>query len=176
MNFHMSCRSSMPEGDLYPLEAIAQVLNITPRHVQRLAKAGILPPASQGRYQLTGCIQGYTHYLQEKIEHRAPDALTMEKQKLLHERCRRLKRQNDELEASLIPADEAMTAMLEMAATFDACAEALYAPKLLDELAGMDEPAVVRARLKEAVRACRQDVADRLEKRCEQGSGERYPH
>ncbi len=38
----------MPEAGLFPLEAIAQVLNITPRHVQRLAKAGIIPPAKAG--------------------------------------------------------------------------------------------------------------------------------
>ncbi len=92
----------------------------------------------------------------------------MQKEKLLQERYRRLKRQNDELEASLVPADEAMTVIREVAATFLACARTLYSPKLLDELAGMHEPAVVRARLKEAVRACRQDVYDRL-----QGTGEK---
>jgi hypothetical protein len=166
----------MPEADLFPLEAIAQVLNITPRHLQRLAKAGIIPPANQGRYPLDGCIQGYVRYLKQQLERRAPNALIVQKEKLLQERCRRLKRQNDELEASLVPTDEAMTAMQEVAATFHECAKALYAPKLLDELSGMDEPAVVRARLKDAVRACRQDIADRLDKACEQGSGEKYPH
>ena len=166
----------MPEGDLYPLEAIAQALNLTPRHVQRLAKAGIIPPVSQGQYPLDDCIQGYVRYLQEKIAHRAPNALSAQKQKLLKERHRRLKRQNDELEASLIPTDEAVTAMLEMAATFDVCAEALYAPNLTYELAGVHDPALVRARLKEAVRACRQDISDRLTRQYEAGTGKKMPH
>jgi hypothetical protein len=152
----------MLAADLYPLEAVAQVLNITPRHVQRLAKTGIIPPASQGRYPLDGCIQGYVRYLMQQLERRAPNALSVENQKLLQERHRRLKRQNDELEASLVLTNEAMSAMREMVVTFNACAKALYAPKLLDELSGIDEPARLRVRLKEAVRACRQDAADRL--------------
>jgi hypothetical protein len=40
----------------------------------------------------------------------------------------------------------------------------------------MNEPTLVRARLKEAVRACRQEFADRLMKLCEQGTGEKYPY
>jgi hypothetical protein len=89
------------------------------------------------------------------------------KEKLLQERDRRLKRQNDELKQLLIPTDKAKTMMPEIVATFDCCAKALYAHKLLDELAGMNEPAVVRHNLKKAIPACKQNPSELLIKLCE---------
>jgi hypothetical protein len=88
-------------------------------------------------------------------------------EKLLQERDRRLKRQTDELKQSLIPADKAEIMMPEIVATFDCCAKALYAHKLLDELAGMNEPAVVRHNLKKAVQACKENTSELLIKLCE---------
>jgi hypothetical protein len=107
-------------------------------------------------------------YLKQQLERRAPNALIVQKEKLLQERYRRLKRQNAELEASLFPAEEAQIVIEMLLEAIDKSTKALHSRKLSDELADMNEPVVVRARLKEPVRACRQDVYDRL-----QGTGEK---
>jgi phage terminase Nu1 subunit (DNA packaging protein) len=51
---------------VYPATIIAKLFNLTERHVQRLAKDGIIPKAARGKYELVGCVQGYVRYLQER--------------------------------------------------------------------------------------------------------------
>jgi hypothetical protein len=51
----MSCRHFMPEADFYPLEVIAQVLNITPRRVQHLAKDGDIHGDRNGIDSFASC-------------------------------------------------------------------------------------------------------------------------
>jgi phage terminase Nu1 subunit (DNA packaging protein) len=51
---------------VYPATVIAKLFNLTERHVQRLAKDGIIPKAARGKYELVGCVQGYVRYLQER--------------------------------------------------------------------------------------------------------------
>jgi len=103
-------------------------------------------------------------YLQAQIESRAPSGLDQHRARLLDARCHKLKRENDEREAGLIPADEARIALEMVIAAFEVSSKALLRRRLIDELVAIDNPALIRHRLKEAVRAIRQDAADRLEK------------
>lgn len=157
------------ETGLYPVEMMARVVNVSPRRVQQLAKTGIIPPAQQGRYALAESVNGYVRYLQAQAQaqRRAPDELGQQRESLLRERHRRLKLENDQREAASIPLEEAQVVCEMAIEAFDDSMKALYSRTLLNELAAMDEPAVVRHRLKEAVRACRQDAADRLGKLAE---------
>ncbi len=69
----------------------------------------------------------------------------MQKEKLLQERYRRLKRQNAELGASLFPAEEAQIVIEMLLEAIDKSTKVLHSRKLSDELADMNEPVVVRA-------------------------------
>jgi hypothetical protein len=69
----------------------------------------------------------------------------VQKEKLLQERYRRLKRQNAALEASLFPAEEAQIVIEMLLEAIDKSTKALHSRKLSDELADMNEPVVVRA-------------------------------
>jgi phage terminase Nu1 subunit (DNA packaging protein) len=138
-----------------PVKTMAEALNVSPRRVQQLAQGGVIPRATRGRYDFRACINAYCKYLHAQIQERAPDELTRSRMRLLEERTRKLRIEKEAKMARLIRADEARAVMLTFAATIDTCAKALYSRKLAHELAGIHEPA--------AVRACRQDVSDRLE-------------
>lgn len=59
----------MSDANFYAVGVIAQLLNLTDRRVQQLAKEGIIPkPNNRGEYDLPGCVQGYVAYLQERAE------------------------------------------------------------------------------------------------------------
>ena len=69
----------------------------------------------------------------------------MQKEKLLQERYRRLKRQNAEFEALLFPAEEAQIVIEMLLEAIDKITKGLHSRKLSDEFADMNEPVVVRA-------------------------------
>jgi phage terminase Nu1 subunit (DNA packaging protein) len=50
------------------VEQIAKLFGLTDRRVQQLAKAGIIPKPSRGRYHFLGSIRGYIKYQQELAE------------------------------------------------------------------------------------------------------------
>ena len=47
---------------------IAKLLLISERHVQRLAKEGVIPRAEGGGYPLVGAVQGYIKHLRAQLE------------------------------------------------------------------------------------------------------------
>ena len=49
---------------LYPKETIANLLNITERRVEQLAKKKIIPKAGRGVFDLGPTVQAYVRYLQ----------------------------------------------------------------------------------------------------------------
>jgi phage terminase Nu1 subunit (DNA packaging protein) len=53
-----------------PLAIIARLLNITERRVAQLAKEGVIPRASRGKYPVLGAVRGYVTFLQRT--HEAP--------------------------------------------------------------------------------------------------------
>ncbi len=52
-------------NNLYPAAVIAHLFNITERHVNRLAKDGVIQKAARGKYELVTCVKSYVRYLQE---------------------------------------------------------------------------------------------------------------
>ena len=54
----------MPQ--LFNRQQIAKVLMITPRRVNQLAKQGVIPKESEGKYELLTAVQGYISYLKER--------------------------------------------------------------------------------------------------------------
>lgn len=56
----------MVDGPLVPVGTLARLFNLTDRRVQQLARDGIIPKATRGKYPLAQSIQGYVRYLQER--------------------------------------------------------------------------------------------------------------
>lgn len=93
---------------VYKVAVIARFLNLTERRIQQLARDGIIPKPEKGKYDLVGCVQGYTGYLQARAFGK----------EVIHadahqERARLLKAQADKTElevktlrSELIPSDE----------------------------------------------------------------------
>lgn len=151
------------EQGFYPVAQIAAALNLKPRRIQQLAAAGIIPRAERGRYNLAESIAGYVRYLQDQIERSAPSDLDQHRMGLLAERHRGLDYANDVKEASLIPLAEARIVLEMVIDAFAAANKALLRRKLLGELAGMKEPALIRDRLKDEIHAIRTAAAQRME-------------
>lgn len=64
---------SIADGGLASVEVIGRLLSgggepLTARRIQQLAKDGIIPKASRGRYPVVGCVQGYIGYLKKRAE------------------------------------------------------------------------------------------------------------
>lgn len=49
------------------IQKLAELMHLTPRHVQRLAKEG-MPKAARGNYNEVACLSWYAEYLQEKLK------------------------------------------------------------------------------------------------------------
>ena len=46
-----------------PISVISSLLDISERRVQQLSKAGVIPKAARGRYELIGSVRGYIRHL-----------------------------------------------------------------------------------------------------------------
>lgn len=55
------------KGSVYTKRAIAQILELSERRIEQLAKEGILEEYSQGHYKLLPTIQSYVNYLRSQI-------------------------------------------------------------------------------------------------------------
>jgi phage terminase Nu1 subunit (DNA packaging protein) len=53
--------------DKLSLSAISQLLKLTERRIQQLAKDEIIPKAQRGEYEMIPCVHGYIDYLKAKI-------------------------------------------------------------------------------------------------------------
>ena len=49
------------------LSAISQLLKLSERRIQQLAKDEVIPKAQRGEYDMIPCVHGYIDYLKAKI-------------------------------------------------------------------------------------------------------------
>jgi phage terminase Nu1 subunit (DNA packaging protein) len=70
----------MPQS--YPVSAIAQLLKVSDRRVQQLAKDGIIPRPVNGEYDAIPCVQGYVDYLRKIASGSGSLSLTDERTRL----------------------------------------------------------------------------------------------
>ncbi len=52
--------------NVYPVSTIAKLFDLTERRVQQLAKEGVIPKSSKGKYELVPSVKGYINYLKAK--------------------------------------------------------------------------------------------------------------
>ncbi len=77
-------------GNYATATAIAKLLEITPRHLQRLVTDGVVPRYSRGKYELVPVVQAYVRYLRDQTTggEVGPGDPTREIQSLKAERLR----------------------------------------------------------------------------------------
>lgn len=139
----------------FPAPVIARLLNITERRLQQLAKEGIVPKASRGRYPLAGCVRGYVTYLQDLAEQSRKVERDGVRSTLLQEQTKKLQIENAEAEGRLVSVEEVHTVLTEVATIY-----ASQLDGLAGRLAGGDS--VLREKIFDGSRSIRSETADRL--------------
>lgn len=135
----------------YAVATIAQLLNITPRRVQQLAREGVIPRAENGRYALVGSVQGYVKYLQERAVSGDTDEGTQrERRRLVKMQADKLEFEIGRLTSELVPTGEVGRAWARLTVAFRARMLALPS-RLAAELAAEADPNVVKARLEDEI-------------------------
>jgi hypothetical protein len=144
----------------YPAEAIATLLNLTPRWVRQLAKEGVIPKPERGKYDLTGAVQGYVKYLQARADGRGVEGQDVHaaRARLVQARARRAEIECDALARSLLPFDEVVTAWQQLVAAFRARCLALPS-KMAPRLVMMSETREIQNALTAAVREALEELS-----------------
>ena len=85
------------QGKIYTRKIIAQVLDISERHVRRLTDDGVLEEFSHGNYKLLPAVQGYINHLRAQVsDDDSTSNYNVEKARLT-----RLKREDAELDLQI---------------------------------------------------------------------------
>jgi hypothetical protein len=92
----------MTAAATYPVETIAKLLLLTPRRVQQLTKAGYLPKAERGRYELVPVVQAYVRYLRDRAVNgdAGDDDIGAHKARLIKARARAAEIEADSLDGT----------------------------------------------------------------------------
>lgn len=85
------------------VDVMARLLSLTPRRLQQLAKDGVIPKASRGRYELVPVVQGYVKYLQDIAAGKGDNAHQQAQTALAQERAKKVARENAIAAGELIP-------------------------------------------------------------------------
>lgn len=102
----------MAATNLQPVAAVARLLDLTERAVHQLAKAGLIPRASRGLYDLLACNHAYIRRLREQAAGRAAGAggggfdLIAERARLAKELADTQSMKNAAQRGELIPASD----------------------------------------------------------------------
>ena len=140
-------------------KALLHLLGVSPSHFHALTKVGVFQPVERGIYSLPNCIQRWVQY--HRDGQNAGDI--MEEKKLLIIAQRKQIEQRTRVESrELVPLGDAQqtfnAAMVLIGAQLDG-----LAGRLAGELAGVADPAEVRAVLFHEVRRIRDAAATKLE-------------
>lgn len=134
------------------------ILGISHQTVARLQKSGVLVSIGAGKFRLAEAVQAYIAYVDGG--HATTDTADRKRQ-VLDEQHRKLKIANDARERTLIPLAEAEQVADEAVITFRSNLEGV-AGRLSSELAGINNPAVIKERIADEHRRILQSCSDRL--------------
>ena len=140
------------------VDRIGELTGLTPRRVQQLAKEGVIPKASRGKYPLDESIQAYIRFLQEKVSHRDTSDI---KREIALEELRARKDRNDENDGLRVPLEEVDALISAVAVQFGTMVGALGA-RLESDLAGVEDREEIRGIIDRAAKDVRTETADRL--------------
>ena len=101
-------------SQMYPVQAIAQLLKLTERRVQQLVKDGILPRPVQGNYDAIACVHGYIDYLRKLVAGSGELTLTDERTRLTKYQADLAERELKKSDGELIDTRRAMKIWAEV--------------------------------------------------------------
>ncbi len=101
-----------------PITVIASLLDISERRVQQLSRAGVIPKAARGRYELIGSVRGYIRHLRDlniKGESGTVDYGT-ERARLVKAKADLAEMEASQMRGDLLPAPDVTAAWTEIVA------------------------------------------------------------
>jgi len=101
-----------------PITVIASLLDISERRVQQLSRAGVIPKAARGRYELIGSVRGYIRHLRDrniKGESGTADYGT-ERARLVKAKADLAEMEASQMRGDLLPAPDVTAAWIEIVA------------------------------------------------------------
>ena len=153
----------------YPASTFAKLFDLSERRIQQLAKDGIIPKSVNGNYEFVGVVRGYVKYLQARAAGRQ-DAHYTDPTDIRLERKRLIKAQADNAECehqikrgALVALDIVEQVLNEVAVLYGSSLDALSG-RLAQELAGISDAAIIKAKLFDECRHIRNLTAGRLER------------
>lgn len=140
-------------------EALAHLLGLTARQVQRLAKDGVISRTAHGRYDLPAAVQAWGAYV---AHGKASAELGAERRRLTAAQAYRVEIENKRLDGLLLDADDVGAALNE-AMTIVATGMDSLGGRVAAELAVMTDTAAIRQLLLKETRRIRTSAADKLQ-------------
>jgi len=148
-------------GDIVTTQELAQLLCLTPRRIQQLAKEG-MPKSGRASYPLKECVRFYVSYLQSLAEEYSSESITAEKLRLTRAQARRAEVEAAKAEGAALEAEQVRHESMILAGEIKEAFLALdgrLAPKLVGKSAGE-----IKLIIGDAVAEALNEVAERIEK------------
>ena len=101
-----------------PISVITSLLDLSERRVQQLSRAGVIPKAARGRYELIGSVRGYIRHLRDiniKSETGTVDYGT-ERARLIKAKADLAEMEASQMRGDLLPAPDVTAAWTEIVA------------------------------------------------------------
>lgn len=151
----------MQISDAYkaPRAAVIKLLGISQSHFHNLQKAGVFKPLSRGIYDLREVIKAWAKY---HSDGKSSGDAAEEKKLLTIAQRKRIELDLAERQRKLVPLDEAQAAFNESMIIVASQLDALPG-RAAGELAGLSDPALIRAWLFDETRRIRDAAAQHLE-------------
>lgn len=141
-------------------EEIANLLNLSKRRVQQLAKHG-MPRTGRGQYPVRGCVLWYLDF--SKAGPGEGKSQEEQRTELLYEQTIKTRMENEINKSNLFHADE-VEASFQTAETLLGSILDAFAPRMANMLAAEHDPSVLKSVLFEECREVRRAYASALKK------------
>jgi hypothetical protein len=138
---------------------LGRLLGLSARQTRRLAQDGVLPRTGD-RFDPYQCIPAYVAHIQRRARDSA--TLTEARLKLTEAQRKDLELRTSEREKRLVPVEDVGNLFTATMTLVGAQLDGI-AGRMCGELAGLSDPAVIRARLFDECRRVRNAAADQLE-------------
>lgn len=139
-------------------DAVAHLLGITSRQVQRLVKTGIIPRTARGHYDLAASVQAWGAYL---AQGKTTAEIGTERRRLIAAQASKTELDVRRMNGELLDAED-VAIVLNEAMTIIATGLDGLGGRLAAELASLTDTAVIRQRLLTETRRIRGVAADKL--------------
>jgi len=152
-------RAALDKNQIWKVNDIAEILNVSDRWIQKLSKEGVIPKPVKGEYELGATVKAYVGFLQGKV---SGDEVAQVRKAVEDEKLRKIRLENDAREGNVIYVDEARHIINEMAASVKLFTNSIPG-RMANELAIVSEPAIIKKMLLNEIRSAQESISVQLE-------------